>query len=66
MNTHKDNGESKELSYHDNFVTSERWVLDTLRKGLVKKSREFYVIKSVNRLDDGRYFIELEKEFKIL
>ena len=55
----------KDLSYFDSFVTSEEWIKSSLRKGLVKKSREFYIIKSVNRLTDGRYFIELEKEFKL-
>lgn len=54
-----------ELPYTDSFTTSEAWVKETLRKGLKKKSREFYVIESVNRLADGRYFIELKKEFKI-
>lgn len=53
------------LPYTDSFVTSEEWVKKSLRKGLRKRSRDFYFIKSVNRLNDGRYFIELEKEFKL-
>ncbi len=55
----------KELPYTDSFKTTEVWIKETLRKGLTKKFREFYFIKSVNRLNDGNYFIELEKEFEL-
>jgi hypothetical protein len=55
---------NNEMPYTDSFITSEEWIKDCLRKGLKKKSREFYIVKSVNRLDDGHYLIELEKEFK--
>lgn len=54
-----------QLPYYDEFVTSEEWVRKTLRKGLNKKSRDFYYIKNVDRLSDGKYLIRLEKEFKI-
>lgn len=57
--------EKKELPYTDNFVASEEWVKESLRKGLVKRSREFYSVKSVDRLVSGKYFIELEKAFNI-
>ena len=56
----------KEFPYTDSFITSERWIKDSLRKGLTKKSRDFYIISGVSRLSDGRYLIELEKEFKII
>lgn len=54
-----------ELPYTTHFVTDEEWVKKTLRKGLVKRSREFYIVKSVDQLANGRFFIELEEEFKI-
>lgn len=53
------------LPYTTHFVASEEWVKKTLRKGLVKRSREYYFVKSVDQLANGRWFIELEKEFKI-
>lgn len=53
------------LPYSDNFVASERWVRDTLRKGLKRKSREFYIIKSFSKIEGNRYYIELKKEFKL-
>lgn len=56
---------TKELPYYQNFITTEEWVRKTLRKGLVKKSREFYIVKSVDRLQDGKYLIQLEQEFKV-
>lgn len=59
------NRKIEELPYTDTFITSEEWIRTTLRKGLRKRSREFYYVKSVNRLNDGRYFIELEKSWNI-
>ncbi len=53
------------LPYLDNFVVSEKWIRDILRKGLKKKSREFYIIKSFSKIKGNRYYIELEKEFKL-
>lgn len=57
--------EKKELPYTDHFIATEDWVKKTLRKGLKKRSREFYIVTSVNRLNNGEYFIKLEKEFKL-
>ena len=55
----------KELPYTTHFVATDQWVRDSLRKGLKKSSREFYFVKSVCLIADNRYFIELEKEFKL-
>lgn len=57
--------QTEELPYTTHFVATEQQVKDSLRKGLKKKSREFYVVTSVDRLANGKYFVELEKEFKI-
>ena len=57
--------EKIELPFRDNFIIDGSWIRKNLRKGLTKKSREFYYVRTVNKLDDDRWLIELEKEYRI-
>lgn len=54
-----------ELPFSTAEIAGEGWILNTLRKGLKKKFRDFYVVKSVDSLSDGKYLLRLEKELKI-
>lgn len=45
------------------FIVSEQWVKTIIRKGLRKKSRDFYFVTNIDRLSDGKYLIRLEKDY---
>ena len=59
------NEKCNELKVDNYIIASEQWVKNSIRKGLSKKFRDFYVVNSVNRLNNGEYYIKLIKGVKI-
>lgn len=54
-----------ELPYYDQFIMTDQHVRELIRKGLKKKSREYYFVKAIDKLGDGKYLIRLEQDFKM-